>query len=1230
MAVRRNEELPTVSVMEYLTPPSKELFDPLFGTGYHTNELPASSLLSLRTNRRHVGHNSVDNSYSARPPTNKSSPRKLTRSGFLPLPSITASPICTPSSTISSHSSISDEGHAIAHKDAEDFTPAPASSGQSSPVVSLLVSAPPTWVSTPPTPPSKPLKRSTTLTRPFTPFPSSASFPASISPHAPAKTDRLLKRRASIPLGSSRPRASSDSSAELMRPDYHATERISPVIASPLQVTFIAAAADKSQTSSARNIRLRPMFHIEHVPCTSDDTSHHLTESPEQTHEEFSMDGSWSENGSDDIFHSEKVKDDVRKYYALKELLVTEVGYLLDLRALVTVYFRILPILISRTPGSPFSRASSFTSGPWVNHAPAFSSPIALPDNTAHAKEQTKSFARYLFTDQEVELLTRNAEELLQLHEHFVQELRADLAPLGFHMHAPHGTEGNKCQGERIQNTDAAIRAVSTKFATEASRFNSYQTFCVGHAEALDLVRKVQSQHPLEWDAYEQRCSSLVIQLGLSTTVDPGTPDSQQPPSPAESETAFPSNKGRNRAGSFSSIDGAVRTLRSRASSLSPRDSLTIPFEPRKDKGPPRLALMDYMIKPVQRICKYPLILDQLKPGKSLRALSPAHLRSDVDVVVESAAQAMRHVASSVDEARHRQDVAIQSALIVSRISLASPTMSQMTSVHPAFQTLTTIFLSSLGTCLLAGSLDVMHSHMSQSPGGSSIQAKYLGAFLYPGGYLILVKVSKGKVYEPRHWFSLGDFDISEREEGDAMLPCSFRLSFQDHRFEMAAACQREKDAWIASIRESLTQPPTWINEPTSSLEFDGKGELIASGLDDGPFEAINALPTIQSIPELAGNSSDPQITESVLATLQSDIKEKVSSKLEFPIRQDPEPPSRRSSTASVKGIFAPSESDTIIIRRSSSSARSRVDVGLQDVISQVCLTARLYATSREEELFQAPKISRSGFVHSHPGLTMAGMAKNRLTRHESIRILRRKSLLDRPNLLPSKQASSSQSLATRRRSKHLGITPLPEFDNRFCTRNSDPLSSSQTSSATASTPHSASGSPIQRAAILETPGGITEATTPLKSSRSFVDNVKGFFGPRSSSPVSLTPATSNQSFDVESHANKTLTPGSINLWAKCSLHHRRTRSAPEVPDVPLPSSTNSEVVDTQKLNVGAPILLSCSSSAIPDQRLTQHPFNHKASRRRSFLSSSLRCSFAEMNSTRGTKNQSLLQRLKA
>jgi hypothetical protein len=147
----------------------------------------------------------------------------------------------------------------------------------------------------------------------------------------------------------------------------------------------------------------------------------------------------------------------------------------------------------------------------------------------------------------------------------------------------------------------------------------------------------------------------------------------------------------------------------------------------------------------------------------------PDILRSDVNVIVESALQAMRHVASAVDEARRRQDISIQSSLIVSRISMAPPLPSQAASPP---QTLTSAFLTSLGACLLAGSLDVMHYPAS----GDTVKAKYLGAFLYMGGYLVLVKVCKGKAYEPRHWFSLADFELVDLEEDDGVYPFFFLM----------------------------------------------------------------------------------------------------------------------------------------------------------------------------------------------------------------------------------------------------------------------------------------------------------------------------------------------------------------------------------------------------------------------------------------------------------------------
>jgi hypothetical protein len=220
----------------------------------------------------------------------------------------------------------------------------------------------------------------------------------------------------------------------------------------------------------------------------------------------------------------------------------------------------------------------------------------------------------------------------------------------------------------------------------------------------------------------------------------------------------------RKRAKSLTSLDGTAPPLLSRPSMVMTKDFVVFPSEQRRDRGVRHIAFADYLIKPIQRICKYPLLLDQLLPSNALRTQTSPEGRSDVHVVVESAAQAMRHVATLVDEARHRQDIATRSSHIFSRICLGLASTSDL----PLVQILTQDFLSSLGTCLLSGSLDVMHYHPTRPLGQTSnIKAKYLGAFLYRGGYLILVKVCKGRKYVPRHWFSLIDFEVSDVEDDD-------------------------------------------------------------------------------------------------------------------------------------------------------------------------------------------------------------------------------------------------------------------------------------------------------------------------------------------------------------------------------------------------------------------------------------------------------------------------------
>ncbi|KAJ3506743.1 hypothetical protein NLJ89_g6701 [Agrocybe chaxingu] len=937
-----------------------------------------------------------------------------------------------------------------------------------------------------------------------------------------------------------------------------------------------------------------PIFHLTNNRRESEDAedgdtlrSLHETSTPTEEH---SPTGSWSDHSVEDIWEAEKNKDAVRKFHALKELLATEVGYLMDLKALVTVYLRNLPTLVARpvSTSSTFGRASaSFTTGPWMHSysqlqaAAASSSTLPethdLPLSSSTTKEPSKANSRYIFSDNELDLLTRNAEEILQLHEHFVRELRSILEPLEYTMEQ----EEDDNRPPDLSKVNPAIRAVSTKFATEASRFNAYQSFCAGHPEAMDALRRAFQQYPLEMADFEQRCGVLV-----SDMLDPGMKPALSEPRPQSTRSSTDSPppsqtltvEDRKRAMSLTSLDGAVRSLRPRASVVLAKDSVTFPTEPqppssskRDSKPSRRIAFADYMIKPIQRICKYPLLLDQLLPSKALRTLSQntPELRSDVDVVVESAAQAMRHVATDVDEARRQQDIAIQSSLIFSRMSLGSPATSSGGG-SPSVQSLTPEFLSSLGNCVLSGSLDVMHYHPNQPlEQTTSIKAKYLGAFLYSGGYLILVKVSKGKKYEPRHWFSLADFEVSDVEDDGAMLPCSFRLSSGEQHFELAAACQREKDAWLSSMHESLTHVPSWTNEPTPSFKVDGKGELLPPAPDDtlscSSEPPTTGLATIRPIPEF-GNASDTEYSEPFFASLRSHGKSRKKRRAyETPhyFKQDlPPPASRRSSSTSVKAIFTPMSSDaeTVVIRRSSPMARNQVDQELQDVISQTCLTARSHAFSRELELFQVPKTTRSAFSRSNSSIGMA-----RLSKHESVRVPRRRTTESFESLGSKGRPPLGHARAsTRKNVKKLSLTSisLKDFDG-----SAPPSAQEVVSSPNPSPPSSKSSSrvPTILFAELNTPSASTtpppppsaaSETTPQKS-RSFVRNVKGLFHFRPGSPVSpvsvIISQPSQQSIQSSAGppASSEQQPPSqsvLSRWANHSLR-RRTRSVPDEPD---------------------------------------------------------------------------------
>lgn len=258
------------------------------------------------------------------------------------------------------------------------------------------------------------------------------------------------------------------------------------------------------------------------------------------------------------------------------------------------------------------------------------------------------------------------------------------------------------CEEETINQV---TKQLANLFVREVPSFNLYGDYCAGSMVATGVVSDIT--HRVDYEAFEKRCQYIT-----STSVQATLQDILY-----------------NRPGE------ASRT---------------------------RLRFKDILIAPIQRVCRYPLLLAALLAD--IHRESPP---SDVVHSIEAAQAVMRAVAENADEARLRKEAELKTARIAERID-----------PHNA---LSKDFINRLGTCRLIGALDVLYHHPIHAPLDRPTKVRYFAALLYRG-YLILAKVRRNKTLEARHFLPLEVFELIDITEGELFLLSSKTKSANDVR----------------------------------------------------------------------------------------------------------------------------------------------------------------------------------------------------------------------------------------------------------------------------------------------------------------------------------------------------------------------------------------------------------------------------------------------------------------
>ncbi|KAI9488984.1 hypothetical protein BDB00DRAFT_845631 [Zychaea mexicana] len=190
-----------------------------------------------------------------------------------------------------------------------------------------------------------------------------------------------------------------------------------------------------------------------------------------------------------------------------------------------------------------------------------------------------------------------------------------------------------------------------------------------------------------------------------------------------------------------------------------------------------RLQFEDYLIKPVQRICRYQLLL------KEIIRYTPDD--ADDYAVLNDAMNLVHTTVAEIDRLKNEKDIGKRTERFVQRFD--------------GDWRINKRHVVKLGNLLISGAIEVTYTALGQSVA----KPRYLGCFVFPT-YLILVRPKKVTTYEPKHWFPLRLAELEDLADIEGQQEHSFVVRCKKHTFAFSATCNQEKQLWLKHLEDAI------------------------------------------------------------------------------------------------------------------------------------------------------------------------------------------------------------------------------------------------------------------------------------------------------------------------------------------------------------------------------------------------------------------------------------------